>query len=194
MTDGELLSAVLAHDEQAWRELVRRFRGLIYRCIGRVLAKYESTLTSEDIDEVFSEVCFNLVRDEMKKLRAYDPGRGTKLSSWIGLLSINTAYDHLRGVARRPLLDRIEGCPDREDGRPDALDIVLERERSAHLCRLASDLSAKDRRFVDLYFNRGLPPEQVARDLEISIKTVYSKKNKIRNRLLSLAQNDRLAA
>jgi RNA polymerase sigma-70 factor (ECF subfamily) len=187
ISDGQLLCAVLRQDEIAWRELIRRFRGLIYRCISKVLCKYESVLSNEDVNEIFSEVCFNLLRDDMKKLRAYDPNRGSKLGSWIGLISINTAYDHLRVTARQPVLDRIEGTVDREDATPSALDQLLDKERWSRLTGLASEFSAKDQRFMELYFGRGMAASEVAQAMNISVKTVYSKKNKIRNRLLALA-------
>jgi RNA polymerase sigma-70 factor, ECF subfamily len=191
LSDGRLLDTVLSHDELAWRELIRRFRGLIYRCITKVLCKYESVLSNEDVNEIFSEACLNLLRDDMKKLRAYDPGRGSKLGSWIGLISINTAYDHLRVTARQPLLDRIEGAIEREDATPGPLDLLLNKERWEHLNDLTSAFSPKDQRFVELYFARGMAPGDVARMMNISVKTVYSKKNKIRNRLVALAHGAR---
>ena len=43
--------------------------------------------------------------------------------------------------------------------------------------------SCKDRDFVRLYFMDGLSPEEIAAQMEISVKTVYSKKHKIRCRL-----------
>jgi RNA polymerase sigma-70 factor (ECF subfamily) len=188
LSDLELLGEVLSGDEAAWRELLRRFRGLIFRCIGRVLCKYESVVSSEDINEVFSEVCLNLLRNDKKKLRAYDPDRGSKLGSWIGLIAINTTYDHLRVTARQPLLDQIDGIVDDEDSRPSPLDLLLEKERLCRLTELALDFSKKDQRFMELYYGRGLAPHEVAREMKISIKTVYSKKNKIRNRLVALAR------
>ena len=39
-----------------------------------------------------------------------------------------------------------------------------------------------------------LAPEQVAEEMGISVKTVYSKKHKIRNRLEEMLGNRRLAA
>jgi len=186
--DLDLLQHVLAQNERAWRELIRRFRGLIFRCITKVLCKYESVLSNEDASEIFSEVCFNLLRNDMKKLRAYDPARGSKLGSWIGLITINTAYDHLRVTARQPVLDRIDGILDREESGPSPLDQLLEKERFRRLNSLAMDFSPRDQRFLELYYGYGLQPSEVARAMNISVKTVYSKKNKIRNRLVELAQ------
>lgn len=196
-SDLSLLESVLSHDPDAWQELLSRFRGLIFRCITKVLCRYESVLSNEDVNEVFSQVCENLLRNDMRKLRRYDPERGNKLGSWIGLISVNTAYDHLRVTARQPLLDRIEGAVDREDSRPSPLEQLLEKERRQHLTSLASDFSGKDRRFMELYYGQGLSPVEVARRMNISVKTVYSKKNKIRTRLVALAsqaRGDALAA
>jgi RNA polymerase sigma-70 factor (ECF subfamily) len=187
LSDLQLLQEVLTQDELAWRELIRRFRGLIFRCITKVLCKYESVLSNEDVNEIFSDVCLNLLRNDMKKLRAYDPNRGSKLGSWIGLITINTAYDHLRTTARQPVLDRIDGLLDREDTCPSPLDQVLDNERYRRLNRLAMDFSARDQRFLELYYGRGLQPAEVAKVMNISVKTVYSKKNKIRNKLLAMA-------
>lgn len=188
MTDLALLAAVLDHHEWAWRELIRRFRGLIFRCISKVLCRYESVLSNEDVNEIFSEVCMNLLRNDMRKLRAYDPERGSKLGSWIGLITINTAYDHLRCTARQPLLDRIDGALETEDVCPSPLEQLLEKERVGRLNHLTMDFSPKDKRFLELYYGHGMQPSEVARVMNISIKTVYSKKNKIRNKLAALAQ------
>ena len=194
ISDRALLSAVLRREEEAWCELLRRFRGLIYRCITKVLCRYESVLCNETVNEVFSDVCLNLLRNDMKKLRAYDPKRGSKLGTWIGLITIHTAYDNLRVTARQPVLDRIDGVLEREDCVPGPLDQLLSKERRSQVNYLAAEFSPRDRRFMELYFGRGLSPAEVAQVMDISVKTVYSKKHKIQNRLVALAQSSQPAA
>jgi RNA polymerase sigma-70 factor (ECF subfamily) len=194
LTDDRLLQRVLRKDQVAWNELIRRFRGLVFRCITKVAAKYDAVLSNEDVNEIFGDMCFNLLRDDMRKLRAYDPNRGAKLGSWLGLLAINTAYDYLRQTSRRPLLDRLDGSLDRAGEGPSALDCILEKERWGYLNALLADFSARDRRFVELYYVGGLLPEEVAAAMGISVKTVYSKKNKLRSKLLALVEHDRKAA
>jgi len=189
--DGPLLERVLGKDQVAWRELIRRFRGLVFRCITKVAGKYDAVLSNEDVNEIFGDMCFNLLRDDMRKLRAYDATRGAKLGSWLGLLAINTAYDYLRQTSRRPLLDRIDGSPERAGDGPSALDGLLEKERWGYLNALLADFSERDRRFVELYYGAGLLPEEVAAAMGISVKTVYSKKNKLRTKLLALAEHDK---
>lgn len=103
----------------------------------------------------------------------------------------HTAYDFLRANRRRPLLDKLECAPERPTPEPSALDELLDRERWGYVATLLSDFSEKDRRFVELYYARGLLPEEVAAAMRISVKTVYSKKNKIVTRLsAALAETD----
>jgi RNA polymerase sigma-70 factor (ECF subfamily) len=189
LSDGALLERVLAREELAWVELVRRYRGLIFRCIMKVTTKYASVLSSEDTTEIFADVCLNLLRDDMRKLRAYDPARGSKLGSWLGLISIHTAYDFLRSHARQPLLDRLDGAVERASVEAGPEEQVIAHERWQHVGRMLEDFSDRDRTFVELYFERGLEPDAVAEAMNISVKTVYSKKNKIRTKLERLAEH-----
>lgn len=193
-SDNELLSAAMDRDERAWHELLRRYRPLIFRCILRVVKRYGAQLSTEDVDEIFGDVCVTILHNDMHKLRAWDPARGARLSSWLGLLAINVAHDHLRQVSRRPQVVRLEPLRD-PDGdamaeqpapEPSALDHLLEKERYVVLGRLLQGFSLRDRRFVELYYGAGLSPEEVAEQMGISVKTVYSKKNKVRARLLRL--------
>ena len=189
-TDRELLRFVLRNDARGWNELVRRFRPLIFRCITKVTLKYAPGLGSADLDEIYADVMMQLVRDDMHKLRIYNPARGTKLGSWIGMLSVNAAYDFLRGIGRRPLLDKVDGVLDvQEESDRSPLDELIEKERWTHLNSLLSDFTDKDRTFVELYYQRGMEADEIAAEMQISLKTVYSKKHKIRAHLVRCLQS-----
>jgi RNA polymerase sigma-70 factor (ECF subfamily) len=195
LDDDALLAAVLDKDDQAWSELMRRYRPLVFRCVTKVASRFDAVLSSEDANEIFSELCMNLLRDDMRKLRAFDPRRGTKLGSWLSLLGINTAYDYLRAASRRPVCDMLESAPEESMMVPDAFEEILHKERWSAINSLMIDFSDRDRRFVHLYYAMGLLPEEVASAMRISVKTVYSKKNKVKLRLEELAhQVDTLQA
>ena len=190
-TDRELLKWVLRSDARGWAELVRRYRPLIYRCITKVTLKYAPSLGSADLDEIYADVMMQLVRDDMHKLRIYNPARGTKLGSWIGMISVNAAYDFLRSAGRRPLLDKVDGgnledVHEESDRTP--LDQLIEKERWSHLNELLSDFTDKDRTFVELYYQKGMEADEIAAEMQISLKTVYSKKHKIRAHLVRVLQ------
>lgn len=189
-SDRQLLRSVLRSDAKAWAELVRRFRPLIYRCITKVTLKYAPNLSTADLDEIYADVLMQLVRDNMHKLRIYNPARGTKLGSWIGMLSVNAAYDFLRSAGRRPLLDKVDGTLDpHEECDRTPLDELIEKERWDHLNSLLSEFSDKDRTFVELYYQKGLEADEIAAEMQISLKTVYSKKHKIRAHLVRCLRN-----
>jgi RNA polymerase sigma-70 factor (ECF subfamily) len=184
-TDRDLLKHVLRSDARGWAELVRRYRALIYRCITKVTLKYAPALGSADLDEIYADVMMQLVRDDMHKLRIYNPARGTKLGSWIGMISVNAAYDFLRGAGRRPLLDKVDGTVDvHEDCDRTPLDMLIEKERWSHLNEMLSEFTDKDRTFVELYYQKGMEADEIAAEMQISLKTVYSKKHKIRAHLV----------
>ena len=188
-SDRELLRCVLRSDARGWAELVRRFRPLIYRCITKVTLKYSPSLGSADLDEIYADVMMQLVREDMHKLRIYNPARGTKLGSWIGMISVNAAYDFLRSAGRRPLLDKVDGALDpHEEADRTPLDLLIEKERWGHLNGLLSDFTEKDRMFVELYYQKGMEAEEIAAEMQISLKTVYSKKHKIRAHLVRCLQ------
>ncbi len=139
-SDEELLANVLRNQGVAWSELVRRYRALIYRCISKVTLRYAPTLASADMDEIYAEVMIQLVRDDMHKLRIYDPTRGAKLGSWIGMLAVNAAYDYLRSAGRRPVLNREGNLVDpNEEHDRSPLDHLLEKERWDHLNEMLTD-------------------------------------------------------
>lgn len=61
---------------------------------------------------------------------------------------------------------------------------LLQREQQVRTLESAVDkLSDTERLFVQYYFEEELEPEQIADLMQISVNTVYSRKNKIREKL-----------
>jgi RNA polymerase sigma-70 factor (ECF subfamily) len=149
----------------------------------------------DDLREIYAKCLMRLCANDMGVLRAFDPGRGTQLSTWIGTVAGSCAHDHLRSLRRdieRAPLDDIE---DVIEDAPSPDEILEEKERREAAAAMLAELSEKDREFVSLYFDEGLCADEIAERLHISVKTVYSKKHKIQSRLEArLAQEERLAA
>jgi RNA polymerase sigma-70 factor, ECF subfamily len=184
-SETELLGHVLRHDARAWTELVRRYRPVVFRCISKILGR-SNIMTAIDVEEVYGELLANLVRDDMRKLRLWDPARGAKLGSWIGLLAKNAAHDYLRVHTSRPIADHdIDRAAEVDGAGNSPLDDVLLSERRERLEGMLAEYSDKDRAFFDLYFSRGMTVEEIAVEMGISVKTVYTKKHKLLTRLAS---------
>lgn len=192
--EAALVARMIEGEANAWREFQVKYDRLIYRCITKVTARFAARLSTDDVKEIYATLLLQLLANDKHKLRTFDPQRGNRFGSWVGLLAINAAYDHLRSIRRdahRAPLTEAEGLSSET---PDPHDLCELRQRAGLVESLMAEFSAKDRQFVELYFGEGLKPEEVAVRMQISVKTVYSKKHKIQSRLEALLGRERLAA
>jgi len=186
-SEAALVSEMLVGKPRAWRAFHTRYRRLIYRCITRVTARFAAMIGEDDLAEIYATLFVQLCANDMGKLRGFDAERGTRLSSWIGMLAVNCAYDHLRALRKEPERTPLEMDDDvHVDEAPQPDEVLDMKERAAHVDGILDELSEKDRELVALYFGEGLPVEQIAERMQISVKTVYSKKHKIQTRIEAL--------
>jgi RNA polymerase sigma-70 factor (ECF subfamily) len=147
-------------------------------------ARFPGSLGSDDVREIYAQFLLSgISARDMHKLRTFAPERGNKLSSWIGMLATNAAWDHLRTLARAPQPATLSEAETMPAPAADPYEQLLERERWSKVSDALQTFSEKDQTFVRLYYMDGLSPEEVAEEMQISVKTVYSKKHKIRSRL-----------
>jgi len=182
-SDEQLVARMVKSQPIAWREFERRYDRLIDRCILKVTRRFSAVVSADDVREIAAMLRLSLVANDMHKLRSFDPERGNRFSSWIGLLAINCAYDYLRTVRREPGKAALTEATDLAAETPDPFETVAQRQRADIAKRLLESFSARDRAFAALYFGEGLDPNVIAQRMKISVKTVYSKKHKIQARL-----------
>jgi RNA polymerase sigma-70 factor (ECF subfamily) len=185
-TDDDLIAGMLANDPAAWREFQSRYDRLVIRCITKVTRRFASIVSQDDVREIYATLYVSLLANDMHKLRSFDPERGNRFSSWIGLLAINAAYDYLRTLKREPQKECITEAMDLVCDLPDPFELTCEHERATIAQQTLADFSEKDRTFAALYFGEGMDPQDIADRMNISVKTVYSKKHKIQSRLESV--------
>lgn len=187
--ETELLNGLLSGSDKAWREFHTRFDRLIYRCITKVTGRFSAVVSQDDIREIYATLIVQLLSNEMHKLRTFDAARGNRFSSWLGLLAINAAYDYLRALRREPNRAPMTEAEDLRSELPNPHELCERAERAQRVTLALRQFSSKDQQFVELYFKEGLEPEKVAERMNISVKTVYSKKHKIQSRLETLLAN-----
>jgi RNA polymerase sigma-70 factor (ECF subfamily) len=184
-----LLHRVLDGNEKAWVTFCQRYEPLIVGCVLKVLRRFSAPYSQEDRADLVAEVWLTLLRDDRRKLRLFDPSRGYRLASWLGLLATNCTIDQLRlrsagttyledlASSDHLLVDR--RYPDRD----------LEAQEHQALAREAlGRLSVEERQFVLSCFRDERPPADLARDLGIAVNTVYSRKFKIREKLVRMVE------
>lgn len=179
-----LLQRLLRGEGAAWNAFHCRYEGLVVGCVLRVLRRFGAVFSHEDLADLVGEVWLALVRDDCRKLRLYDPERGYRLSSWIGLIATNCTIDQLRMRRADPSsLEEIAGAERLlvAPGRPDRR---LEQAQAAALARRAlSRLSSEEQHFVICCFHEERPPAELAAEMGVTINTIYSRKFKVRAKL-----------
>jgi RNA polymerase sigma-70 factor (ECF subfamily) len=194
MEEPELLKAVVSKQPGSWAGFYARYERLIITCIKKVLHRYTALYGDEDIEDMVNTVCLNLIKDDFRKLRSYDASRGYKLSSWVGLIATNTAHDALR--RREPIHKQLNPVADDDgaspmefaDSGPTPGEALEKREQWNTLVAAVQELPESDRQFLELYYERELEPEEIAKLMGISVNTVYSRKNKVREKLRKIIE------
>lgn len=180
--EAALVHDMLTGSRSAWSAFHARYGRLIHRAIGRVAARF-AVMGDDDEAEIHANFFAQLCADDMRKLRAFDAERGCRLSSWISTLAIHAAHDHLRALRREPCRTSLDEAEDIGADAPTPDQVVEMKEGIARVDEVLRALSDKDREFVALYFDEGLDVEQIAARMQISVKTVYTKKHKIQTRI-----------
>jgi RNA polymerase sigma-70 factor, ECF subfamily len=189
-----LVDALLRDDAAAWRTFNERYGRMIHRCITRITVRFSSVVSADDVREIYATFCLQLLANDKSKLRSYAPDRGSSFGSWLALLAAHAAYDFLRRRRREPAFEDADDEVAVTDSVPDPYELCEIRERATIAAAMIAHFSERDREFLTLFYGEGLEPEQIARRMRISVKTVYSKKHKIQSRLEALMQRRRLAA
>jgi RNA polymerase sigma-70 factor (ECF subfamily) len=184
--DSELVAAMIADEEEAWREFRARYDALVLRSITNVTRRFPTLVGPDDAHDIHASFYLSLVAQGRRKLRAFDAGRGAHLWSWVRVLAVHAAYDHLRSVRSEPSRGTLAEAARIGCDRPDPFEQVVESEQAAIASRVLEEFSKKDRTFAALYFEEELPPGEIASRMKISVKTVYTKKHKLRAKLVSV--------
>lgn len=186
--DIGLLNACWDMTPGAWEEFLARFGKLVYYSIHRTCQAKGQYPDQDEVDDLFNDVLYQLLRDDCKKLRQYRGYEGATVATWIRTITVRYVIDHMRSKARAPGLVNIEieGVT-REISlanpvaRPD--ETYADAEQDEILARAVGALGQNDRDFMDLYYYRGLDPEEIAHAMGISVKTVYSRVNRIKAKI-----------
>lgn len=175
--DARFVALLLRRHAAAWRAFRARYEVLIRAVVRRSLARY-SVRNDTDVDDAYALFLMNLLVNDMSRLRCFDSQRGVKLSTWLGHLATNAAYDHLRVVRRGARTMRAYTSDVMQD-QSDSLAVLLAEEELRELRSKLDSLRAKDRCFLEQLIVEEEATVAIADRHKVSIKTVYTRKHKI---------------
>jgi RNA polymerase sigma-70 factor, ECF subfamily len=191
LDETTLIPSLLVDDERAWRTFHELYASRLQGAISRVTRRFPQLTGTDHVDEIYGTLCLRLLSDDKRRLRSFDPSRGTPLGAWLCALAKNSAHDFLRSRQRQPWLGRLADEVSDVEPRsevPDAFSLCAMHEGARRLEQLLGTLSERDQEFIHAYL-QGLEPEEIASELGISVSTVYSKKHKIMTRLENALSN-----
>lgn len=188
LSESELLKGCTSGDKESWSLFVKQYNKLIYHTIYKTLRVNGQPTDPDDINDLFQEVFTAFCENDCKKLRAFDPQRGVKLSSWLRMITVRMTIDHLRKSKPSTSLDALPVEPSQAGDQEGLLD-----QESLRLLReVMEQLSTKDKLLIELFYMKELPPEEIAQILKISVGALYTRKNRVLEKMRKIAEEQKL--
>ena len=183
-----LLTKCFSGDMEAGEALVRRFSNLVYQAVQHTFLVKHVRYTKEDLQDLHNTVFLRLFEEECKKLRQYEGKNGCSLATWIRLIAVRTVLDHLRkkgvdSIARRDALISLDEVYGLKGDDCDGVALLERAEKERLLRQGIKNLPPRDRLFMKLHFDQGLPVAEVAAAMQISVENVYIIKHRAIQRL-----------
>lgn len=177
LTDYELVCKCLSGRQEAFEELVIRYKKLIYSVV------YNMIPDKQEVNDVSQEVFIRIY----KSLDKYNPE--FKFSTWAVRISTNLCLDMLRKkkVDQLPI-EEIEGLS-REKDTPESRFIA--RERSTRIKEAVNSLPEKYRLPVILFHQNGLSYEEITEVLKEPMTIVKNRLYRARLMLREILTQDR---
>jgi RNA polymerase sigma factor (sigma-70 family) len=188
MDDLKFIQGCLKGNKQSWAEFISRYSRLIYNYIYSVLSVKGSSLSTEQVEDIFQEIFHALIKDNYKKLSTYQARNGCSLASWLRQVTINFTIDYLRKLKPTVSIDveTEEGFSLKEilpDLSPGVADFLNHQERRKTLEECIDLLESDEQYFLELFLNQGLNLEQIKEYLKINRGAVDMRKGRIFQKL-----------
>lgn len=170
-SDRDLIQSYLNGDNNAFCELVRRYRRLVFNLCFRVVGPAEA----EDLTQ---EVFIRLM-DKIGLWRAE-----AKFSTWLYKLALNQCRDY----ARRRRLEIVDIATDLTDPAPGPPEAAEANERSAHIIAGLMKLPLDHRVPIVLRDIEGLSYAEIAAVTGMELGTVKSRLSRAREQLMKILE------
>jgi hypothetical protein len=99
-TAAPSLSAVLSSNDSAWRAFVEYYEPSLRSVVRHASEATASPLREDEIDDVLGDFWLNVLADDKKLLRVFDPRRGSDLITWLTF--------HVAQLASQRFADRVD--------------------------------------------------------------------------------------
>jgi RNA polymerase sigma-70 factor, ECF subfamily len=184
--DLQLIQTCIQGKADAWRTFIMRYSPLVYYVIRKVLYARSADVSREELADLHNDIFTSIIDRQGRKLRQYEGKNGCSVSSWVRVIAVRAAIDHLKKRRDAASLsdEAVSGEAERTALAAATPLTILENQEQQQLLReLIDELPPKDQLFIRLFYFEGLPPAQIARTLRSNTNAVYSRGNYLREKL-----------
>jgi RNA polymerase sigma-70 factor (ECF subfamily) len=160
LDDESLISQIQEGSHEAFATLVNRHSNRFYRIAYRFVSG------KDDAEDIVQDAFLKL----WNRPNLWDPGKGTKFTTWFYRVVINLCLDHRK---KKKLVNLSEGI-EFADEKPGA-DILLDvHQKQALLERLICELPERQQLAINLCFYEGLSNNEAAQIIGVRVKALQS--------------------
>ena len=189
--DAALIEGCLANERRAWNTFVSTFTRYVYYMIETTRARYGARLNDEDKADLHASIFVSFIEDDYRRLRDFEGRNQCTLRSWVRMITVRKTIDLLRKKKPKQVsmetLRETRGYEAPDDTQDPLTQLLTAQEtaRTPELAQLVSQLSDTDQLLLKLFLVDQLKASEVARALGISVGAVYTRKNRLIERLRS---------
>lgn len=165
--DMTMIQSIGRRDVIAFQDFYKKFHGLLYSTIYRVLNDHQDT------EDIMQEVLVQI----WQKAHLYEPSKGKPLT-WVTTMARNRAIDRIRSKQRRSKLNdgfELESKTVQPEFIEDTRDVLMAKESDAMLKSAVMDLSPDQREAIQLAYFGGLTQSEIADRLSEPLGTVKAR-------------------
>jgi RNA polymerase sigma factor (sigma-70 family) len=188
MDDLEFVQRCVKKDKASLDEFLKTYSRLIYNYIHSVLNAKGYSVAQNDINDIFHEIFYSLIKDDFKKLRTFKARNGCSLASWLRQVTINFTIDYIRKI--KPVISIDEETDDElslkdslADDSAAVADTLSQEERIKGLKECIENLGTDDKYFLELHINRGLRLEELKEHFKLSRGAIDMRKLRLIDKL-----------
>jgi len=188
-TDEDLINGCLANSRRAWNTFVQKHSRYVYFMITKTCARYNAHIDGETTADLYADIFSGFINNDYKRLREFEGRNQCSLRSWVRMLTVRKTIDFLRKKRSKTVsMEVLRSTSGFEpiSNEADSLSQLLDherRQRSPSMDLLIQELSSQDRLLLDLILVQGLKAAEVSKALNISIGAVYTRKNRLIERM-----------
>jgi RNA polymerase sigma-70 factor (ECF subfamily) len=165
--DIEMLQQIGQRDVAAFQAFYRKFSGLLFSTIQRVLNDHQDT------EDIMQEVLMQV----WQKAHLYEPTKG-KPMTWVTTMARNRAIDRIRSKQRRSKLNddfENESRVIQPEFVDDTTDVLIAKESDQAIHSAVMELNPDQREAIQLAYFSGLTQNEVADRLNEPLGTIKAR-------------------